>query len=78
MEGKHDMSEQTARDIVKYIVEHANRNAPLSIEWFGGEPLTNVKVIDIINSGVRSAGFEVFSKMISNGYLFNQENVKKA
>ena len=78
MEGKHDMTEQTARDIVKYIVEHANRNAPLSIEWFGGEPLTNVKVIDIINSGVRSAGFEVYSKMISNGYLFNQENIKKA
>ena len=75
---KHDMTEQTAKDIVKYIVEHGNRNSTISLEWFGGEPLTNTKVIDIINSGVRAAGFDVMTKMISNGYLFNRETVEKA
>jgi sulfatase maturation enzyme AslB (radical SAM superfamily) len=78
MEDKHDMTEQVARDIVKYIVEHANRNQPVSFEWFGGEPLTNTKVVDIITSGVRSAGFDLHAKMVSNGYLFNEENVRKA
>ena len=78
MEDKHDMTEQVARDIVKYIVEHANRNQPISFEWFGGEPLTNPKVVDIITSGVRSAGFDLNAKMVSNGYLFNEENVRKA
>lgn len=78
IKDKHDMSEQTAKDIVKYMVEHANRNAPLGIEWFGGEPLTNTRVIDIITSGVRSAGFDVNAKMVSNGYLFNQDLINRA
>lgn len=78
IEAKHDMSDEVAKDIVKYMVEHANRNAPLSIEWFGGEPLTNTRVIDIINSGVRSAGFELNSKMVTNGYLLNEDIVNRA
>lgn len=78
MNNKHDMSEQTAKDIVKYIVEHANRNSTLGLEWFGGEPLTNTKVIDIITSGVRSAGFDIDAKMVSNGYLFNEDLVNRA
>lgn len=78
LEDKHDMSVDTAKNVAKYIIEYANRNSPLSIEWFGGEPLTNPEVIDIITSEVQSAGFEIFSKMISNGYLFNDEMVKRA
>lgn len=78
MKEKHDMTTETAKDVVKYIIEHANRNSPLFIEWFGGEPLTNTGVIDIISSGVRSAGFEFGAKMISNGYLFTPELAKRA
>jgi sulfatase maturation enzyme AslB (radical SAM superfamily) len=71
--NKRHMSEETARDIVKYIVENANMNEPLSIEWFGGEPLYNVKVIDIISSTLCSAGLNFTSNVVSNGYLFNND-----
>lgn len=78
MSAKHDMTKDTARDVVKYIVEHANKNAPLTFEWFGGEPLTNTDVIDIITSSVVSAGFEFSSRMVSNGYLLNRDLIQKA
>ena len=78
MQDKHDMTKETAHEIVKYIIDHANRNSSLSFEWFGGEPLTNPEVIDIITSGVRAAGFEFSSKIISNGYLFDPKTVHRA
>lgn len=75
---KHDMSIDTANDVAEYIIEHANPNIPLSLEWFGGEPLTNPDVIDIITSKVRSSGFNPFVRMVSNGYLFNDNMIKRA
>ena len=71
------MSLETAGKVLHYIKDHCG-GKKVSIRWFGGEPLFNAEVIDIICSGLREAGIELHSTMVSNGYLFNDELVQKA
>lgn len=76
--GKTHMSYETAEKVAKYIMEVAPKNTPLNISWFGGEPLYNMDVIDIISSRLNSAGINFRSTMISNSYLFDEDSVKRA
>lgn len=74
---KIDMSEQTARDVVDFILKKSD-GTNVHISWFGGEPLYNSKVIDIIVQGLKDNGINPHSSMVSNAYLFNKELVDKA
>lgn len=76
--NKHNMTEQTARDVVKFIDRTAWGGQDIWIGWFGGEPLYNKKVIDIITYGVMSTGRNVNASMISNGYLMDKKTATKA
>ena len=76
--GKTPMSMETAEKVAKYIINSSRRDIPVNFDWFGGEPLYNQKVIDIIISRIASAGFNYDSCMISNGYLFDDKTVEKA
>lgn len=76
--NKLHMTEETARDVVKYIANTSWQNETIFLGWFGGEPLYNAKVIDIITYGVIATGRSVRSSMISNGYLMNKELAIKA
>ena len=71
------MSEETARKVVRYIKEHCG-GEKVTLSWYGGEPLFNLPVIDTISEGLRQKGVPYSSVMISNGYLFDDEVVKKA
>lgn len=71
------MSEETAHKAAKYIAKHCG-GKKVTIPWFGGEPLFNKKVIDIICNDLTELGVEYKSTMVSNGYLFDDETVKKA
>lgn len=71
------MNEETAQKAADFILEHCN-NKKVHITWFGGEPLYNYKVIDIIVDRLISAGIEYSSNIISNGLLFEQELIDKA
>lgn len=71
------MSVETANKVVKYIKEHS-RNTKIIITWFGGEPLFNLDAIETICSGLSACGIVFSSKMVSNGYLFNDEVVHRA
>jgi sulfatase maturation enzyme AslB (radical SAM superfamily) len=48
------------------------------LDWFGGEPLFNMDVIDLISSRVRAAGFNIMGSIVSNGYLFDDKVIQKA
>jgi sulfatase maturation enzyme AslB (radical SAM superfamily) len=76
--NKRHMSEKVAMDIVEYIIKNANREEPISFEWFGGEPLYNYRIVDIISSNICSAGIDFTSNMISNGYLFDDDIIARA
>lgn len=71
------MSEETAHKTAKYIGQHCC-GKPVTLSWFGGEPLYNLPIIDLICEDLRRDGIEYKSEMISNGYLFDEDTVKKA
>ena len=72
------MSEETAAQLVEYMTEHCNAEKFLHITWYGGEPTVGEKRIDQICEGLNKNGIGFSSFMYSNGYLFDDEMVKKA
>ena len=72
---KTSMTAETAEAVCNFIKTIPNEsNKPIRLEWFGGEPLINHKVITQICRSLSEAslsnGFE--SEITSNGLLFNQ------
>lgn len=74
----HSMTDETVQDTVSYILSHCPENKKIHINWFGGEPLMGVPVIDRISAALQSAGIELQSDMISNGSLFTPELIERA
>lgn len=75
--SRFPMSEETAHKVAKYISEHCG-GEKVSISWFGGEPLFNKQAIEIICGELRKESIEFKSTAVSNGYLFDEETVKRA
>lgn len=73
---KH-MSSETADKLADYIVKKSAKKNVV-IEWFGGEPLYNADVIDVITKKLKNKNISYKSKMITNGYLFTPEMIEKA
>lgn len=71
------MTEETAMKTVDFIKSNCG-GKKVHLAWFGGEPLYNHGVINLICESLRKEGIEYFSTMTSNGYLFNDELVQKA
>ncbi len=71
------MSEQTAHDVADFI-DRKKAGNKVRLRWFGGEPLYNSKAIDIICQELAERGIEYTSNIITNGYLFDDDMVKKA
>lgn len=72
------MSEQTADDTVRFIAEHCGPEKKVNIRWFGGEPTTAVRLIDRICEGLRERGIGIISNITTNGYLFDEDMIRKA
>lgn len=78
VKGKSHMTDETLEKVTKYIIDNAPYNAIISLMFFGGEPLYNKHVIDIITSRVLGSGRNIATSMITNGYLFDEELVEVA
>ena len=76
-QARRPMTEETANQVADYIIKHCG-GEPVSIEWFGGEPLFNKPVISLIVKRLKEADIKFNSTMISNGYLLDAETVKEA
>ena len=66
------MSTDTAHDAVTYMLR-VSGDEELKLMWFGGEPLYNRKVIEIITAELHAAGRPFHSLMITNGYFLDAE-----
>ncbi len=75
--SKNTMNNEMCDKIVNYIKAHCDGKS-IRINWFGGEPLLNTTAIDNICNGLQQEGIAYRSKMISNGYLFDEITVQKA
>ena len=71
------MSAETASRVARYIVAHRGSET-VRISWFGGEPLVNAKVIDLICTELNGQGVPFRSEMITNGYLMDADMVQRA
>jgi len=71
------MTEETAYKVVTYIKNHRN-GKPVQLSWFGGEPLMNYPVIDIICKELQQADIPFQSEIVSNAYLFDEEMISRA
>ena len=71
------MTEKIATDVAEFIIKKAS-NKPVGLRWFGGEPLVNANVIDIICNALINNGIRFKSSMISNGLLFRDSIIQKA
>ena len=76
-QARRPMTEQTAQQAADYIIKHCG-GEEVSIGWFGGEPLYNKPVINLIVNRLKEAGVNYSSTMISNGYLLDADTVKEA
>lgn len=75
---KSRMSKEIAEKVAKYIIDHTFVDEQVNLGWFGGEPLFNQEVMDIITTKVEGSGRNVQSGIISNSYLFNEQTCIKA
>lgn len=75
------MNIETANNLVNYICGMIDNNDELQIEWFGGEPLLNTKVIDYVSKELTKRiankldSLQVY--IITNGSLITPEIAKK-
>ena len=74
------MSMETAKQVCKFIIEQNKHTQGILIQWFGGEPLLNPKVITYItqtlDAELASKGIRVNYQMTTNGSLVTDEMVK--
>ena len=78
VKNKHHMTKETAEKVARFIIDNHNDHEVIDLGWFGGEPLYNSEIIDIICSRINSTGLKYRSSMISNGYLMNERLLDKA
>ena len=74
---KMSMSLDTAAHVAGYIEQHSPDNN-IHIVWYGGEPLMNSEVIDVISDELNSKGITYSSSMISNGFAFDSDMIRRA
>ena len=73
-----NMTPQTALDVADFIIKKSKGADEIKIRWFGGEPLFNSQVIDIICNKLRSAGIKFKSHITTNAYLFDKQTAERA
>lgn len=71
------MNDEIVNQTIRFIKHHLT-GKEISIQWFGGEPLYNLKVINRISDELNTNGISFSSSMTSNGYLFTHQIIKKA
>lgn len=71
------MSKETAENLVQFMIKKRSGTAPLSIQWFGGEPLLNQRVIDYIVDRLSELNIPFTSSIITNAFLLNEETIAK-
>lgn len=79
---KEIMSIKTANDITKFIKNNiTEKTKRIHIQWFGGEPLLNIKVIDlisiIIKEFIKNKDIKFTSNIVTNGSLINKSILQK-
>ena len=69
---KHvDFDETKIDALINFIKEH-KKDSPVKLNWFGGEPFLNPKIIDTVTKRLGELGLEYESFAITNGSLITR------
>ncbi len=74
---KMNMTAQIAVDTADFIIKKS-KGKKVYIMWFGGEPLYNIESINIICEALRKSNVQFTSNIVSNAYLFDEDNISLA
>lgn len=66
------MDDLTATKVASFIKQHSDGKKSVYLEWFGGEPLTNYKVIKIICENLTLNHYKFISSVVTNGLLMSR------
>ena len=70
------MTDDTVEAALRFIQNDCG-GKKIILSWFGGEPLLRQDVIDRISYGIRDAGIDYESLMVTNGSLITPETIEK-
>lgn len=75
--SKDAMNINTAKEIYEFIIKESKNKDRIHIQWFGGEPLLNTRVIEIISDKVidlcNKKNIIYTSNIVTNGSLINNK-----
>jgi uncharacterized protein len=78
--GRKLMSRDMAKKAVDYLVENSGKRKNIEIDFFGGEPMLNLKTVKETVSYARglekSTGKSFYFTITTNGTLFTDESIK--
>lgn len=73
----HPMDVETARQVADYIIR-TKEDGPVSIRWFGGEPLMGADAITVVSQALEAAAVPFSAFLITNASLFTPELIRHA
>lgn len=75
------MSKETQDAIIKFIEQNISKYKSIRLDWFGGEPLCQMGIVDDISSRVKEICKKekkaFLATMTTNGYLLDLETFKR-
>lgn len=75
------MSDETIDNFIKWLIPHLKTCKEFSLEWFGGEPLTRIDIIEKITNKIlelqQQIGFKYSANITTNGVLLTPSIVHK-
>ena len=74
---KHVDFDETKLDALINFIKRYKKDSPIKLNWFGGEPFLNPKIIDAVTSRVGELGFEFESFAITNGSLITRRLIER-
>lgn len=81
IKSKKVMTEETEKDVIKFIKEIVKKTSPEQIElcFIGGEPLLHKRKIKNIINGISNEGksLKIIKSIITNGTLLNKKTVNE-
>lgn len=76
------MNMDTAKAVSRFIVNNSKNKQSITLNWFGGEPLLNPKVITAIShdvmEGLKESKTKIHSSLITNASLFSDDLIEIA
>ena len=74
---KHVDFDETKLDALINFIKLRKKDLPVKLNWFGGEPFLNPKIIDAVTKRLGEAGLEYESFAITNGSLITRQLIER-